>query len=197
MDGAWLARMRWRRRGAWLWPAFAAVTLADAVVGHALPPAGDSQTLMGAGLVACFLNLVGVLMLSRPLGALLRRRRPDFPKIVARDYGGTTAIGVIAAALLAAGLIHRPSIQAHRRAMQEAIARAQAWIGDRAPTEFRRNISHVSTFVIEPGSIYRTCVPSATGPRTYCVVVKVHMPLQSSVSFDGYESNAVFGTGTG
>ena len=75
--------------------------------------------------------------------------------------------------------------------------RAQAFIGERRPAEFRRNISHVSTVVIEPGSIYRTCVPSDRDTRTYCVVVKTHLPLAHSVSFDGYESNQVFSQGLG
>jgi len=197
MDGAMLARIRWRRRGAWLWPTFVVATIADGLIGHLLPPAGESQTVIGAGLVACFANLLGVLLLSRPFGTLLRRRRPDYPTIVARDYGGTSAILAITALILAAGLLHRPSIASHQRAMREAIARAQAWIGDRAPAEFRRNVDKVSTFVIQPGSIYRTCVPSDSRPRDYCVVVKVHMPLQQSVVFDGYESNAVFGAGVG
>jgi hypothetical protein len=90
MDGAWLHRMRWRRRGAWLWPMFVALTVADAVIGHLLPPAGDSQTLVGAGLLALVLNLIAVILLSRPFGGLLRRFRRDLPSIVARDYAGTS-----------------------------------------------------------------------------------------------------------
>ncbi len=197
MSGAWLARLRWRRRGAWLWPAFAALTIVDGVVGHALPPAGDTQAFLGALLVACFLNLIAVLILSRPLGALLRRYRTDLPKVVARDYGGRAAILLVAVAILAAGLLHRPTILQHRRAMQDAISRAQAWIGDRAPAEFRRNLEYVSTFTIEPGRIYRTCVPSDRRARTYCVIVNTQLPLATSVKFAGYEPNSVFSEGVG
>jgi hypothetical protein len=197
MDGAWLARMRWRRRGAWLWPVLAIVTLADAVIGYALPPSGETQTPLAGALSGLVLNLIVVVLLSRPLGALLRRRRPDLPKVVARDYGGTVAVVAVAGALLLAGIVHRPSVLEHRRAMHDAIARAQAWIGDRAPEEFRRNLEFVSTFAIEPGSIYRTCVPSVDRKRTYCVIVKTHLPFARSVSFDGYESNAVFSAGAG
>src|SRR4030081_2491052 len=106
MDGAWLHRIRWRRRGAWLWPAFAAVTVADAVVGHLLPPVGGGQPVVRARIVALLVNLSGVILLSRPLGAVLRRLRPDLPSIVARDYAGTTVVTVVAAALLLAGLLH-------------------------------------------------------------------------------------------
>ncbi len=197
MSGAWLARLRWRRRGAWLWPAFAALTIVDGVVGHALPPVGDTQAFLGALLVACVLNLIAVLILSRPLGGLLRRYRTDLPKVVARDYGGRAAILLVAVAILAAGLLHRPTILQHRRSMQDAISRAQAWIGDRAPAEFRRNLEYVSTFTIEPGRIYRTCVPSDRRARTYCVIVNTQLPLATSVKFAGYEPNSVFSEGVG
>ena len=197
MDGAWLHRMRWRRRGAWLWPAFAALTVVDAVIGHLLPPAGDTQTLVGAGLLALVLNLIAVILMSRPFGALLRRARPDLPSIVARDYAGTCVVTAIAAGLLVVGLVHRPSLIARRDTMHDAIARAQAYIGDRAPAEFRRNIQYVDTFAIQPGSIYRTCVPNDTRRRTYCVIVKTSLPFSRSVSFAGYEPNEVMERGTG
>lgn len=195
MDGAWLHRVRWRRRGAWLWPAFVALTVADAVVGHLLPPAGDGQTVASAGLVALVLNLIGVILLSRPLGAAIRRTRGDLPSIVARDYAGTTVVAIVALALLIAGLIHRPTLQAQRRTMDDAIKRAQAFIGDRAPAEFRRNLQLVDTFVIQQGSIYRTCVPSDDRRRTYCVIVKTTLPFARSVSFAGYEPNEVLNQG--
>jgi hypothetical protein len=196
MDGAWLHRLRWRRRGAWLWPAFIALTIADAVIGHLLPPAGDGQSLVGAGLVALVINLIAVILLSRPLGAMLRRARADYPSIVARDYAGTTVVAVIAAALLTAGLLHRSTLQAQRSTMDDAIKRAQAYIGDRAPAEFRRNLELADTFVIQQGSIYRTCVPSDDHKRTYCVIVKDKLPFASSVSFGGYEPNEVMSAGT-
>ena len=49
MSTARLARIRWRRSGAWLWPAFITLTLVDAVVGHLLPPVGETQSLVAAG----------------------------------------------------------------------------------------------------------------------------------------------------
>ncbi len=57
MDGARLShtrarlvRLRWRRAGAWLWPSFIVLTLADAAIGHALPPAGHDRVAGGGGL---------------------------------------------------------------------------------------------------------------------------------------------------
>jgi hypothetical protein len=195
MDGAWLRRMRWRRRGAWLWPAFVALTMADAVIGNQLPLAGQTETLVGAGLAALVLNLLAVVLVSRPLGAVLRRARPDLPAIVARDYAGTAAIVVVSAGLLVAGVLHRGTILEQQRTMRDAVVRAQAWIGDRAPREFRRNLALVSTFTIQAGSIYRTCVPSDDRRRSFCVIVKTHLPLAQSVTFAGYEPNSVFAEG--
>jgi hypothetical protein len=197
MDGVWVRRLRWRRRGAWLWPAFCIAIVVDALVGHWLPQLGETQTVVGAALVACVINLIAIVLLSRPLGTLLRRGRGDLPRVVANDYGGTIAVGVVSAALLLAGVAHRSTVIAHRQARDEAIARAQAWIGDRAPDAFRRNVAYVNTYAIEDGSIYRVCVPSVQGPSTYCVVVKTKMPFDQSVSFAGYEPNAVFSAGTG
>lgn len=195
MEAVWLGRMRWRRRGAWLWPAFVAATVADGAVGHALPPAGDAESLIGAALAGLVLNLIAVILLSSPLSRLLRRRRKDLPMVVARDYVGTSVVLAITLALLSVGLVHHSTVMDHQSAQRDAITRAQAWIGDRAPPEFRRNVEYVSTFAIEPGRIYRECVPSAVGARTYCVIVDETQPFPSSVRFSGYEPNALFSEG--
>jgi hypothetical protein len=195
MDGAWLARMRWRRRGAWLWPTFVAVTALDALIVHALPFLGDSQSLPGGIMAGLFFNLLLVVLLSRPLGAVLSRRRTDMPATVARNYGGTVAVLIVPLVLLLAGLLHRPAIEDQRRMLDDAITRAIAYIGYRAPDAFRANVQHTDTYTIEPGWMYRTCVPNAAGTRTYCVIVNTHRPLARSVRFAGYESNTVFSRG--
>lgn len=198
MDGArpsWLIRMRWRRAGAWLWPSFVVLIVLDGVIGHLLPPAGTTETVVAAALLGLVLNVIAVLLLSRPLGMLIRRFRPDLPSVVARDYGGTAVVFAVAAILLTAGLIHRPAIQARQRDVNDAIARAQAWIGDRAPDEFRRNLQFVSLLTIQPGTIYRACVPSVHGDRSYCVIVNRNLPFERSVTFSGYEPNSVLDEG--
>jgi hypothetical protein len=195
MEGGWLVRLRWRRRGAWLWPAFVGLTIVDAAVGHALPVSGDAESVAAAALVALLLNLLAVLFLSRPLGALLRRVRRDLPVVVARNYAGAWVVVAVSAALLAVGVVHRHSIVANENALRDAMARAEAWIGDRAPAQFRRNAALLNTYAIEPGSVYRTCVPSADGGRTYCVIVRTQLPFAQSVTPDGYEPNSVFAEG--
>jgi hypothetical protein len=58
-------------------------------------------------------------------------------------------------------------------------------------------VRYENTVTIDPGSIYRTCVPSIGSRRTYCVIVKTKLPFERSVTFAGYESNSVFAGGTG
>jgi hypothetical protein len=173
---------------------FVMLTALDAVIVHALPFEGESQSLAGGILAGLFINLLLVVLLSRPLGSVLRRRRPDMPATVARNYGGTAAVMVVPAVLLLGGLLHRPAIQNQQRMMDDAITRAIAYIGDRAPDAFRANVAHTDTYTIQPG-VYRICVPNQPGTRTYCVVVNVSMPFSRSVVFAGYESNSLFSQG--
>lgn len=194
---AWVARVRWRRRGAWLWPIFVCLVVADAAIGQALPPSGDTQSWFAAALLGGALNLFAVVVLAWPLSLLFRRVRPDLPKVVARDYAGTTLVLVVTLGLLAAGLTHRSTVLSHQRVLQDAATRAEAWIGVRAPAQFKRHAARVNTFTIEPGRLYRSCVPGATSGRSYCVIVRMWLPSARSVSFAGYEPNSVFAQGVG
>lgn len=196
MEAAWIARMRWRWRGAWLWPTFAVATIVDGVLMHALPVAGSAQTVVGAILAGMVLNLLAVVLLSRPLGNLLRRRRTDMPVSVARNYAGTFAVLLITATILSIGLAHHSTIVAQQHALDDAIVRAEAYIGGHAPAEFRVNVNHTDTYTIQPGAVYRTCVPNRPDTRTYCVIVKIALPLARSVVPAGYEPNSVFSQGT-
>ena len=179
-----------------LWPAVVIATIADAVIGHLLPPAGDAETVVAAGLLGFVLNVLALVLLSRPFSAALRRARGELPNVVARDYAGTIAVMLVTGGLLAVGLMHRGSVLGDRHAMQDAIERAQAWIGDRAPAEFASNVAHTDTYAIEHG-IYRTCVPSAVRARVYCVIVDTSLPFPRGVRFAGYEPNSELAAGTG
>jgi hypothetical protein len=190
-------RLRWRRRGEWLWPSFVALTVADAIIGHELPPQGQTQSLVAAALLGIVLNVIAVILLSRPLANVWRRARPGLPEMIARDYAGRLVLVSVTGALTIVGIVHRPAILQQQRAMRDAVVRAQAWIGDRAPATFRRNVAFADTFTIEAAHLYRICVPSDDRTRTYCVVVDAKLPFERSVSFAGYESNAVFAAGAG
>ena len=195
MEGAWLHRARWRWRGALLWPTFVLAVVADGVIARVRPFVGDSQSFGGGVLAGMILNTLGVVLLSRPAGALVRRARPDMPPEVARNYGGTAVVVLITAGLLAIGAVNHAGVVSDQRVLNDVIVRAEAYIGDRAPAEFRVNASDTDTFVIQRGVLYRTCVPSRYRARYYCVIVKPRLPLAESVVPAGSEPNALFAQG--
>jgi hypothetical protein len=119
------------------------------------------------------------------------------PAQVARNYGGTAVVVLISAALLAIGAVRHAGIVSDQRALEDAVARAESFIGDRAPAEFRVNAAHTDTFIIQPGVVYRTCVPSRDRARYYCVIVRPQLPLARSVRPAGGEPNALFAQGVG
>ena len=197
MESAWLHRARWRWRGALLWPTFVLAVIADGLIARLRPFLGDGQSFSGGVLAGMIVNLLAVVLLARPAGMLLRRWRRDMPAEIARNYGGALVVVLITAGMLAAGLVHHAGIVSRRRMLSDAVVRAQAFIGANAPAQFRVNVSHTDTFTIQPGVLYRTCVPSRDGTRYYCVIVKPRLPLARSVVPDGSEPNAVFSEGVG
>jgi hypothetical protein len=194
MDLSWLVRARWRLRGAWMWPAFVVLAVVDGIVGHALPVAGRSESVLGGIVVALVLNLIGAAALARPVAMVMRRRRRDLPPDIARNYAGSACIALVTVAFVALGLLNHSSVVHAEATMREAAVRAAAYIGDHAPERFRVDASRVDTMAIQSGSLYRACVSDATGARDYCVVVD---ELKGSVVPDGSESNETLSRGTG
>jgi hypothetical protein len=171
MEQVWLSRMRWRLRGAWMWPTFLAATVFDAVLLAELPVAGDSgPDLFGGLILAGFFNLVAVAVAAPLLGLLVRRRRGSLPRMVATDYAGTVLVLVVTVGILAAGLIHRPAVQETERARAAALAAAQRYVLMRAPQAYRANVALADTSQLD-GSLFRACTPGARPDRALCLFV--------------------------
>ncbi len=197
MDAAPLLRLRWRLRGAWLWPSFIVLTLVDAVIVHDLPLSGDTGlSLVGAWLFSSVLTLLGIAFLSGVLGRVVRRLRPDMPRIVARNYAGAFITVAVSCALLAGGLVHHATVLADRAALREAVARAVEFIGVHAPPAYQQNLRMLVTFEVESRMIYRSCVPDPAGTRQYCVIVNLARPFGHGVAYSGAEPNSVLSQGT-
>lgn len=158
-------------RGAWLWPAFAAATLAEALLLNALPVWGDGPGGFVPGLLlAGCLNLI-VVAVPAPLGAvLLRRRRPDLPTAIARDYAGTALLGLLLAGLLAGGLGHRAELEAEREARVAAHVAAVRYVERQQPA-FRAGLALLDTVRVED-DMYRSCVPGDDPDRPLCLFVR-------------------------
>lgn len=195
MDAAWIARARWRWRGAWMWPAFVALAIADGVIGHELPINPPSQSVIAGVVVGLVLNLICIVALSAPLGGLLRRVRPDLPVLIARNYAGTACVLLVTAGFVGIGLAKRPTIAHDSAAMHDAVIRAAGYIGDHAPGQFASQASRTDAIAIQEGSIYRVCVWNAGHSRDYCVIVDERLPFARSVRPAGSEPNATLERG--
>ena len=190
-DSGGLRRMRWRLRGAWLWPTFVVATLAEMALLHWLPVQGDSTRWIGALLAAGCLNLLAIVVLGGPGGVLLRRRRSDLPKVVADDYAGTVALGVVALALVVAGLVHHPTIADRRAAYDEQLLAVHRWVTQNGDRYANAHVSQADTVVID-ADLFRTCVPGRDPKRWLCLIVDTSRSPAAVKRDPNRESNESF-----
>jgi hypothetical protein len=170
VERLWTRRLRWRMRGAWQWPAFAVLTVVDAVLLTQLPFYGEGPGSLVAGLlVATFFNLLAVAVVGPLLGVRLRRRRPDLPRLIASDYASTVVLGLICAALLAGGLAHRPAVAAERADLAAVVAVTHDYVLRSSP-EYREGLTGIDAMRVEE-DLYRSCVPGADPRRWLCLFV--------------------------
>jgi hypothetical protein len=166
---AW-RRMRWRMRGAWQWPAFFVLTLVDGVVLSRLPfyGQGPGGVLPGV-LLAGFVNLLAVAVLAPFVGRLLRRRRPDLPRLVAGNYAGTALVVTVTLAFAAGGVAHRPAAEAGERDRAAVRASVHDFVLTQQPALSAR-LASTDVLQVEPG-LYRACVPTGRVRRWLCLFV--------------------------
>jgi hypothetical protein len=195
MERMWSSRLRWRLRGAWQWPTFLALTVVDGLLLHARPVQGLSLDLVPGLLLAGFANLILVAVAAPAVGLLVRRRRRDLPRLIASDYAGTVLIAALTGGILVTGIVHHGDIVRERRAADRAIALARDFAAQAAPPVARKNLPAADTLRIDPGRVYRTCLPMGTD-RSWCVVVHVDQEPPRIV-FAGHEPNALLGAGAG
>jgi hypothetical protein len=170
VERLWWPRLRWRMRGAWQWPVFATVTVLDGVLLTRLPAYERGPgTLLAGLLLAGFANLFAVGVLAPLAGRQLQRVRSDLPRLVADDYAGTVALVLVALALLAGGLAHRPALAAEDADRAAAVASTQRYVADAAP-EYLPGLGSIDAMRLEE-HLYRSCVPGADPRRWFCVFV--------------------------
>ena len=167
-DRFWPARLRWRLRGAWQWPAFAVLTIADAFVLHELPPVQGGVDLVPGLIISSFANLflIGAVApwLARRVAA---RQAGTAPTEVLGDRIATGLLCAATAGLIAAGLAARPVIVSETEATEENARAVRAFILSRGPEEARRNLDTANTVRLADG-FFRTCVARDDRRRAYC-----------------------------
>jgi hypothetical protein len=170
-DALWQTRLRWRLRGAMLWPAFVVAVVVQALLFDLLPVAGDGGPgLFAAVLLAGFLNLCLVAVAAPLAGRWLRGRRPGIPAVIATDRAGTVVLAAACALVAVLGLVHHSAVRAAREDLDAQAAQARRFFVSQAPREFQAHVHHLDT-VKQGDDLYRTCVAGSDPERAFCVFV--------------------------
>jgi hypothetical protein len=197
----WTRRLRWRLRGALMWPAFAIFTIGDGLLLHFLPPNRTGVRLIPGLIVASFANLflLGVVAnwIARRLAVRERvahahERRDPLPPEVILDRTATILLGLAAVGLLVAGLGNRPVIVSETNATHEAATRAAAFVQAHGTPEAKANLQDANTRRLADG-YFRVCVNLNDRAKAFCMfvdtkkntVVRDHDARPNKVEFSG------------
>jgi hypothetical protein len=173
--------MRWRLRGAWQWPAYALLTLLDAVILHELPPVREGVAFVPALIVSSFGNLFLMGAVAPWLGKRLAEREHaaggnGIPLAVRaevfKDRTAAVLLAIATVGLLAAGLGNQPAVVAETEDVEDAIGLLERYVAANAPHEIQRNLEIVNTDRLEEG-FFRMCINYDERDRAWCVFVNV------------------------
>ena len=175
----WARRLRWRLRGAWMWPAYAILTLLDAFILHDLPPLKQGVDFVPGLIVASFGNLFLMGAVAPWLGRRLaqRERMGDGNGIplsvrteVLKDRSAAVLLVVATLGLVVAGLGNREVYVTITDAQQDAAVAARAYVETKAPPEISRNVEAMNRDTLED-DYFRMCVPFDDRTRAWCMFV--------------------------
>jgi hypothetical protein len=194
----WPARVRWRLRGAWMWPTFVAITLVDGLVLHLLPPVRTGIDLIPAVLLATFGNLVLVGALGPWLARRVWKHRPTAepeapPKAqleVLSDRIGTGLLVASVFGVLAAGLAARPVVIAETDAKEEAARAIHAHIQASGDEELIRNEETAHAARLADG-YFRICIARDDRQSFACYLIDTNEEPTSIVLDPSEEPNEI------
>jgi hypothetical protein len=176
----WPTRIRWRLRGAWMWPAFVAITLLDGFLLHELPPVREGIGLIPGILLATFGNLVLIGAVGPWLARRMWKRRPAAepgtpPKAqleVLSDRIGTGLLVASVFGILAAGLAARPTVVVETEQRERGAKLLESYVNAHGGDELRRNLEASDTRRYADG-YYRSCIPHDDRESRTCFIIDV------------------------
>jgi len=177
----WARRLLWRLRGAWQWPAYAVLTLLDAVILHELPPVSGGVDFIPGLIVSSFGNLFLMGAVAPWLGRRLAQREQagagnGIPLAVrtevSKDRTAAVLLALATLGLLVAGIAARPLVVSETRDTERNAELVREHVLVEAPHEIQRNLDTANTVRLEDG-YFRTCVNYDDRTRAYCLFVDV------------------------
>ena len=162
-----------------MWPAYAVLTLLDAVILHELPPLREGVDFIPGLIVSSFANLFLMGAVAPWLGKRLAQREQigegnGIPLAVRtevlKDRSAAVLLVIATLGLVVAGLGNREVYVAETEALEDAAIAARAYVESNAPAEIRRNVTAMNTDRLEE-DYFRMCVPFDDRHRAYCLFV--------------------------
>ncbi|MGH3993999.1 MAG: hypothetical protein ACRDSN_16260 [Pseudonocardiaceae bacterium] len=194
----WPTRMRWRLRGAWMWPTFIAITLLDGILLHRLPPVRTGVDLIPAILLATFGNLILIGAVGPWLARRIWKRRPAAdaaspPRAqleVLTDRLGTGLLVASVFGVLAAGLSARPTVIAETDAKEEAARAIHVFVQRSGNQELIRNEETAHAARLADG-YFRICIARDDRERFACFFVDTNVEPAAIVRDPSAEPNEI------
>ena len=193
----WPARLRWRLRGATMWPAFVVLTFADGLVLHLLPPIRTGVSLIPGILIATFANLFLIGAVGPFLAGRMRARRPGPPapeqaaREVLADRFGTALLAAGLLGLVAAGLATRPLVVSETEDTQANARAVRDYVLASGDDELIRNLDTANTVRLSE-DYFRTCIARDDRRRNFCVFVDTSRRPVDVTRDSSAEPNSVF-----
>ena len=165
------SRLRWRFRGAWMWPAFIAVTIVGGLLLHWLPPIRTGIRPLTGILLATFGNLILIGAVGPWLAKRMAERR-GLPADAAerellKDRVGTILLFTGLAGILAAGLAARPLIVSETEQTERAAQAVYDLVQRSGDEELIRNREAADSVRLREG-YFRICIPDDRRERFSC-----------------------------
>ena len=127
------------------------------------------------------------------LARLLRRRRPDLPRMIATDFAGTALLLALAVALVVAGLVHRPAVRG-RGAGPRARLRRDARLRARAGARVRRGARRGGRRCASPRTSSASACRAREPDRPLCLFVDTDRHPAAVRRDDSTEPNSALRT---
>jgi hypothetical protein len=175
----WTHRLRWRMRGALMWPLFAILTIGDGLLLHFLPPNRTGVRLIPGLIIAMFANLflVGVVapFIARRLVARERQAhkaegREPVPPEVFLDRSASSLLIVATIGLAIAGLGNRPVIVSETKATEENARLVESYVNAHGTAEVKANLQTANSKRLSDGT-FRTCINLNDRSKAFCMYV--------------------------